>query len=75
MKEEILLQEKIKLLEKEVASLADTALCCQNLTREIEEIKLDLNTLKLFLLRHFPGFKEEFLELVGKAETIQGESQ
>jgi len=73
LKEEIILQEKIKLLEKEIATLADTVACCRDLGKQIEDLKEDIRGLKLFLARHFAGFKEEYLEIKGKLESTQTE--
>jgi len=73
MKEEIILQEKIKLLEKEIATLADTVSCCRDAGKAIDDLKMELRGLKLFLSRHFAGFKEEFLDIVEKLESTQTE--
>ena len=69
MKEEIALKEKINLVEKEVATLADKLVEFERLSADMEDVKAELKALKLFLGRQFPDFKKEFPELIGKVQA------
>jgi hypothetical protein len=69
MKEEIILQEKIKLLEKEIATLSDMVSAHKEMSDDIEGLKLEIRSLKLFLSRHFPEFKDEYLRIMEKVES------
>ena len=69
MKEEIALKEKINLVEKEVATLADKLVEFERLSADMEDVKAELKALKLFLGRQFPDFKKEFPELIEKVRV------
>lgn len=66
MKEEIVLKEKIRLLEKEIATLTDKLESTEKSLKEIGELKNELKALKLFLGRVYPDFKTKYPEIVQK---------
>ncbi|MEW6584350.1 MAG: hypothetical protein AB1442_01925 [Nitrospirota bacterium] len=66
MKEEIVLNEKIKLLERELATLTEKIEILQKALKEVEDMKSEIKGLKLFLGRAHPDFKKEFPEIIEK---------
>jgi hypothetical protein len=69
MKEEIILREKISLLEKEIATLTEQFEKISTRLRDIDDLKDELRGLKLFLSRLYPEFKSEFPEILQKIYT------
>ncbi|MEJ2182638.1 MAG: hypothetical protein P8Y66_03855 [Nitrospirota bacterium] len=68
-REDKILEEKLRLLEREIATVADGLERTEDTIASLEEeVKNDMRALKLFLSRHFPEFKKEFLEIVQKLE-------
>ncbi len=66
MKEEIVSIEKIKLLEKELGTVADMLEKMSKDLKEIEDLKNEIKGLKLFLGRVHPDFKTKFPEIMQK---------
>jgi len=66
VKEEIALKEKIRLLEKEIDTLADTVEAMTKNLREIDDLRNEIKGLKLFLGRVHPEFKSKFPEIMQK---------
>ncbi len=66
MKEEIALKEKIRLLEKEIDTLADTVEAMTKNLREIDDLRNEIKGLKLFFGRVHPEFKSKFPEIMQK---------
>ncbi len=66
MKEERVLKERINLLEKELVILTDKFEEMSAYAKEIEDLKLELKGLKLFLGREYPEFKSKFPEIIKK---------
>lgn len=66
LKEEIILKEKIKLVEKEIETLTDKLETLNKALKEIEDIKQNLKGIKLFLGREYPEFKNKFPEIMQK---------
>lgn len=66
LKEEIILKEKINLLEKELVTLTERIEVISTAMKEIEDLKLELKGLKLFLGRTYPEFKSKFPEIMQK---------
>lgn len=66
MKEEIIMKEKMKLIEKEMGTLTDKLEKLSKDLKEIEDLKCDLKGLKLFLGRIHPDFKTKFPEIMQK---------
>jgi hypothetical protein len=66
MKEEKSLKEKIALLEKELATVTDELDKTRAGLKDLEDIKLELKGLKLFMGRVHPEFKAQFLEVMRK---------
>lgn len=69
MKEDKALEDRLKLLEMEISTVAGEAEKAAKLLEDIEEIKRELGALKLFIGRRHPEFKKEFLDIVGKLKT------
>lgn len=69
MKEEIILKEKIRLLEKEIGTLAEDLAGCNAAIKDLADLSLDIKGLKLFLGRVHPEFKKEFPEIVEKIKN------
>jgi acyl carrier protein phosphodiesterase len=66
VKEEIALKEKIRLLEKEIDTLADTMEAMTKNLREIDDLRNEIKGLKLFFARVHPEFKSKFPEIMQK---------
>ncbi|MBM4140019.1 MAG: hypothetical protein FJ242_00765 [Nitrospira sp.] len=66
MKEERILNEKIKLLEKELAILTEKIEKMGALLKETEDLKRQIDGLKLFFVRVHPEFKTQFPEIMKK---------
>lgn len=69
MKEDKALEERLKLLEMEISTVAAEAEKSAKLLEEIAEIKKELGALKLFISRRHAEFKKEFLDIVAKLKT------
>ncbi|MEW6570253.1 MAG: hypothetical protein AB1390_03625 [Nitrospirota bacterium] len=66
MKEEIVLKERIKLLEKEIMTLTEKLEDVSKASKEIEDLKQEIKGLKLFLSRVHPEFKNKLPEIIKK---------
>jgi predicted nucleic acid-binding Zn-ribbon protein len=66
LKEEIILKEKIKLLEKELGTLTDTVEKLRKDFKEMDDLKSEIKGLKLFLARMHAEFKTKFPEIMQK---------
>ena len=66
MKEERALRERINLLEKELIILTEKVEETSAFLKEIEDLKLEIKGLKLFLGRLYPEFKSKFPEIMKK---------
>ena len=66
MKEEKLLEERVKLIEKELATLADKLDASNKALKEIDDLKDEIKGLKLFLGRTHPAFKTKLPEIMQK---------
>ncbi len=65
-KQEIKIEEKVSLIEKEVATLTQKVEEMSACLRELEDLTLEIAGLKLFLGREYPVFKSEFPGIVQK---------
>ena len=66
MKEERASKERINLLEKELATLTEKLEETSASLKEMEDLKLEIKGLKLFLGRTYPEFKSKFPEIMKK---------
>jgi hypothetical protein len=66
VKEERILNEKIKLLEKELATLTEKIEKMGALLKETGNLKRQIDGIKLFLVRMHPEFKSQFPEIMKK---------
>ncbi len=63
LKDEMVLSDRINLLEQELKTLAEKASNYKRVSEELEELRLDMKALKLFLTRHYPEIKSEVPEI------------
>lgn len=68
MKEEKALKEKIALLEKELATVTDELEKTCAALKDLEDVRLELKGLKLFIGRVHPEFKAQFPEVMRKVK-------
>ncbi len=66
MKEEKDLKEKTALIEKELATVTESLERLCTALKDVEELKLEIKGLKLFLGRMHPEFKNQYLEIMRK---------
>lgn len=66
MKEERILKERLDLLEKELMTLTEKLEEINAALKDIEDLKLEIKGLKLFLGRAHPEFKGQFPEIMQK---------
>jgi len=66
LKEEMILKEKINLLEKELVTLTEKVDTISKSLKDIEDLKNEIKGLKLFLGRVHPELKSELPELMKK---------
>ena len=66
MKEEILLKEKINLLEKELITLTEKVETMSKSLKDIDDLKNEIKGLKMFIGRVHPELKSELPELMRK---------
>jgi hypothetical protein len=66
LKEERALRERVNLLEKELVMLTEKLEEMRASLKEIEDLKLEIKGLKLFLGRAYPEFKSQFPEIMKK---------
>jgi hypothetical protein len=66
VKEERASKERINLLEKELATLTEQWEETSASLKEMEDLKLEIKGLKLFLGRTYPEFKSKFPEIMKK---------
>ncbi len=60
------LKEKLGLLEKELVTLSDKLDSVDNMKDAMADIQKDIKSLKLFLSRVHPEFKNQFPEIIKK---------
>ncbi len=66
MKEVARVKEKFDLIEKELATLTDRVEEISRALREIEDLKIEIKGIKVFLGRMHPEFKNQFPEIMQK---------
>jgi len=66
LKEEILLKERINLLEKELVTLTEKLETINGALKDVDDLKQEIRGLKLFLGRVHPEFKDKFPEIMQK---------
>lgn len=66
MKEERILKEKFDLIEKELTTLIEKLEEISAALKGIEDLKLEIKGLKLFIGRTHPEFKSQFPEIMQK---------
>ena len=66
MKEERLLKEKLDLIEKELITLTEKIEEMSATLKELEDLKLEIKGLKVFLGREHPEFKGKFPGIMQK---------
>jgi len=66
LREEQVLKERLNLLDKGLMTLTEKLEEMSASLKEIEDLKLELKGLKLFLGREYPEFKSKFPEVMKK---------
>ncbi len=66
MKEEIILKEKINLLERELVTLTDRVETISKSLKDVDDLKNEIKGLKMFIGRVHPELKSELPELMRK---------
>ncbi len=66
MKEEIILRDKIKIMEKEIETLTDKLETLNEALKVVDDLRQEIKGLKLFLGREYPDFKNKFPEILQK---------
>lgn len=66
MREQRIVEEKLRLIEKELITLTDKIEEMGSALQEIEDIRLDVKALKVFLGKADPEFKKQFPGIVQK---------
>jgi hypothetical protein len=66
LKEETALNEKIKILEKEIGTLTEKLDAMSGDLKEISDLRNEIKGLKLFFGRIHPEFKTKFPEIMEK---------
>lgn len=66
MIDERALNERVKLIEKELSTLTEQSDKLGQSLLELEDMKLELSAFKIFLGRRYPEFKKEFIEILEK---------
>lgn len=59
-------REKLELIEKEFTTLTERLDSIDKTLKEIEDLRLEIKGLKVFLGRVHPDFKNQFLEILKK---------
>ena len=66
IREEGLMEERIKLVEKEIQTLTSELQRVSDILGGIDDIRFELKGIKVFLGRKYPEFKTELPEIVRK---------
>lgn len=66
IRKEPAIRERLNLLDREMATLAERIDEISAMLKEIEELKTEVRGLKIFLAREFPDFKTGFPEIIKK---------
>jgi len=66
MKDIIVLQEKINLLEQEVKTLTEKVCKLESGLKEVNDLRLEIKGLKVFLARMHPELKSQLPEILKK---------
>ncbi|NOZ25139.1 MAG: hypothetical protein GXO94_03475 [Nitrospirae bacterium] len=69
MKEERELSEKVKLLEKELQTLVSEIQRLDAALSEVDDVRLELKGIKVFLGRKHPELKDQLPEIVRKLKA------
>lgn len=70
MKEEIVLKERIKLLEKEIETLTERVVTLEKALHEFKELDREIRAIKLYLSKSNPEFKAQYPEIVKKVKGL-----
>lgn len=66
IKDELILKGKLSLLEKEITATADRIAYVEKAVKELEDLRLEVKGLLLFMDRHYPEIKFELPEIIRK---------
>lgn len=68
MKDIIALQERLRLIDQELKTLADKVVRLERCLREADDLNLEIKGLKVFLGRIYPEFKTQFPDIMKKLQ-------
>ncbi len=68
MKEDIILGERLSLLEKELSTAAEKLAELEKALAGLNDLRLEIKGLKVFIGRLHPEFKKDFLEIMKKVQ-------
>lgn len=66
MKEIIVLQDKLTLIEQEITTLTEKLNSLEGSVRDLRDLDVEIKALKVFLGRVHPDFKSQFPEIAKK---------
>ncbi len=66
MKDIIVLQERLTLIEQELKTLTDKATKLEKSLKDLDDLRLEIKGLKVFLGRVHPEFKTQFPDIIKK---------
>jgi len=69
MLNEKVLNERVKLLERELATLTEQSERLERALKDLEDLKRETDAVKLFIGRRHAEFKKEFLEILEKLKN------
>ncbi|MCX7794360.1 MAG: hypothetical protein N2257_08170 [Thermodesulfovibrionales bacterium] len=70
MKEEIILKENLKLLEKEIETITERLERLEKGIQDIKDIEREIKAIKLYLSKKDPAFKKEYPEIIKKLKGL-----
>ncbi|MFN3740295.1 MAG: hypothetical protein ACK4TF_06425 [Thermodesulfovibrionales bacterium] len=70
MKEEIILKENIKLLEKEIETITERLEKLEKALSHLKDLDTEIRAIKLYLSKKYPDFKEHYPEIIKKVKGL-----
>lgn len=70
MKEEIILKENLKLIEKEIETIAERLGRLEKEIEDLNDMRREIKAIKLYLSKKDPEFKKEYPEIIKKLKDL-----
>lgn len=70
MKEEIILKDNLKLIEKELETITERLTKLEREMEALDELKKEIKAIKLYLSKRYPEFKKEYLDIIKKFKDL-----